>query len=184
MLEKTPKNSLRIPFIDAIWPDALFVYLYRNPRATMASMMRAWQSGKFKTYSNLPGWTGLPWSLVLVPGWRDLNGADLPQIVARQWAEASAMMLDELSALSKDRVRAVDYDDLVAAPQRTMKSLAATLGLNWDRELPAQLPNSRMTLTAPDPEKWREMEQDIESVWPAVAHVAHRARTCLERWRR
>ena len=44
MLEKTPKNSLRIPFLDAIWPDGLFVYLFRDPRQTLASMIRAWQS--------------------------------------------------------------------------------------------------------------------------------------------
>jgi len=56
MLEKTPKNSLRVPFLDAIWRDGLFVYLYRDPHQALASMMRAWESGKFKTYSNLPGW--------------------------------------------------------------------------------------------------------------------------------
>lgn len=40
-LEKTPKNSLRVPFFDAAWPDAIFVYLYRDARQTLSSMIEA-----------------------------------------------------------------------------------------------------------------------------------------------
>lgn len=85
LLEKTPKNTLRVGFMRAVFPDARFVYLYREPRAVLASMIEAWQSCRFGTYPNLPGWTGLPWSLLLVPGWRDLVGRPLEEIVARQW---------------------------------------------------------------------------------------------------
>jgi hypothetical protein len=184
MLEKTPKNSLRVPFLDAIWPDGLFVYLYREPRKTLASMMRAWQSGRFKTYSNLPGWTGLPWSLVLVPGWREWNGAPLPQIVAHQWVAASTILLDDLAALDPGRVVSIDYDAFLVDPQAAMESLANSLGLGWDRQLPDILPASRMTLTAPDPDKWRELEPDIEAIMPLVEPVAERAWACVERWRK
>jgi Sulfotransferase family len=31
MLEKTPKNALRVPFLDAVWPRAEFIFLYRDP---------------------------------------------------------------------------------------------------------------------------------------------------------
>ena len=182
MLEKTPKNSLRIPFLNAIWRDGHYVYLHRDPRQTLASMMRAWQSGKFKTYSMLPGWTGLPWLLVLVPGWRDLNGAPLPKIVAHQWVTASTILLDDLEALPADRLRSIDYSDFLADPQAEMETLAQSLGLGWDRKLGA-LPPSRMTLTAPQPDKWRELEAEIEEIMPIVAPVADRARRCFERWR-
>ena len=39
LLEKTPRNSLRVGFLDAVFPDALFVYLHREPGPTIASMM-------------------------------------------------------------------------------------------------------------------------------------------------
>ena len=42
MLEKTPKNSLRIPFLAAVFPEARFIYLHRDPREVLASMMEAW----------------------------------------------------------------------------------------------------------------------------------------------
>ena len=41
-LEKTPKNVLRIPFIERIFPDALYVFLWRDPRGNLASIMEAW----------------------------------------------------------------------------------------------------------------------------------------------
>jgi hypothetical protein len=179
MLEKTPKNSLRVPFLDAIWRDGLFVYLYRDPHQGLASMMRAWQSGKFKTYSQLPGWTGLPWSLVLVPGWRELIGAPLPQIVAHQWTTATNVLLDDLEQRPAGRVVGLDYDVLIADPQRAMEALAPQLDLAWDRPLTRQLPPSKMTLTAPKADKWRELESEIVSVWPIIADADLRARNFL-----
>lgn len=67
MLEKTPKNALRVPFLASAFPEAVFVYLYREPRETLGSMIDAWNSGRFRTYPNLPGWTGPAWSLLLTP---------------------------------------------------------------------------------------------------------------------
>ncbi len=54
VLEKTPKNSLRVPFLAQVFPEAHFVYLYRDARQTLSSMIEAWQSGKFRTYHGLP----------------------------------------------------------------------------------------------------------------------------------
>ena len=42
MLEKTPKNSLRVPFLARVFPEARFIYLYRDPRQVLSSMIEAW----------------------------------------------------------------------------------------------------------------------------------------------
>jgi len=39
MLEKTPANSVRLPFIAALYPDACFVHVLRDGRDTTASLM-------------------------------------------------------------------------------------------------------------------------------------------------
>ncbi|MBU6217070.1 MAG: sulfotransferase, partial [Acidobacteria bacterium] len=116
MLEKTPKNALRIPFLAAAFPDARFVYLYRDPRETISSMLDAWRSGLFVTYPDLPGWTGQPWSLLLVPGWRELIGRPLGEVVAQQWATTVDILLEDLGALPSDRWCVASYDRLVAEP--------------------------------------------------------------------
>lgn len=179
MLEKTPKNALRTPFLNAVWEDGLFVYLYRDVRATLYSMMEAWQSGGFRTYPELPTWRGLPWSLLLVPGWQRLIGMQLPEIVAHQWAITTETLLDDLEQLDSERVLAVDYTLFVASPDEQVERIAHWAGLSWDRQLGAALPLSKTTVSRPNPDKWRRIEPVIASIWPIVAKADARAKDFL-----
>jgi uncharacterized protein (TIGR03032 family) len=181
MLEKTPKNSLRVPFLAAAFPDALFVYLYRDMRDTISSMLDAWRSGKFVTYPQLPDWDGPPWSLLLTPGWRELSGKPLAEIVAAQWSAATRYLLDDLEQLPPDRWCIASYDALLENPQREMERLSRFLGIEWDRVLASPLPPSRTTLTAPDPDKWRKNAADLDVALPLVREVAQRARSLFAR---
>lgn len=176
LLEKTPKNSLRVPFLAKAFPDALFVYLYRDMRDTISSMLDAWRSGKFVTYPRLPVWDGPPWSLLLTPGWRELSGRPLAEIVAAQWSAATRYLLDDLEQLSPDRWCVAGYDALIREPQQEMERLAKFLEIEWDRELTAPLPLSKTTLTAPNEEKWRKNADDLKVALPLVEEVANRAR--------
>jgi hypothetical protein len=180
LLEKTPKNSLRVGFFDAIWPDAQFVYLYRGPRPSISSMIEAWMSGRFRTYPQLPGWNGPPWSLLLVPGWERLNGMPLPAIAAHQWAITTNVLLSALESLDPARVKVIDYDDFVADPQREIESLAHRLDLRWDKQLGRELPFSRYTVSKPREDKWRAIEKHIEAVLPIVAEADGRARNFVK----
>ena len=175
MLEKTPKNALRIPFLAAAFPEARFIYLHRDPQPTLASMMEAWSSGGFRTYPQLPGWTGLDWSLLLVPGWRDLIGAPLNRIVATQWATTTKILLDDLSALPSDRWRSIRYEAFIAAPQPEISRLCQAMDLGWDAQLGASLPMARHTVSAPNPDKWRASAAEIEAVRPVWAAEHDRA---------
>ncbi|HEX6613758.1 MAG TPA: sulfotransferase [Rhodanobacteraceae bacterium] len=175
LLEKTPKNSLRIPFLTEVFPDALFVYLYRDPREVLASMMEAWESGGFRTYPQLPGWTGLPWSLVLVPGWRELIGKPLPDIVAAQWAATTRILLDDLESLPDSRWCVARYDALLADPEAEVARVCAAIGFEWDRRLGSDLPVASHTVSAPRPEKWRARQAEVERALAQVAEVATRA---------
>ena len=168
MLEKTPKNALRVPFLAAAFPEARFVYLYRDPRPTLASMIEAWSSGGFRTYPQLPGWIGPAWSLLLVPGWRQLAGAPLNRIVAEQWAATTRILLDDLATLPKDRCLTLRYEAFIADPQNEMTRLTRALDLGWDRQLGASLPLARHTLTTPSAEKWRAHAEAIEEVLPLL----------------
>jgi hypothetical protein len=179
MLEKTPKNALRVAFFDAIWPDARFIYLYRDPHETLYSMMEAWRSGAFRTYPKLPGWPDGSWSLLLIPGWQNFKRKQLPEIVAHQWAITTEVLLDDLEKLQAERVQAVDYGRLLDSPQSEMERISAELGLGWDQQLGDTLPLSKTTVSKPDREKWRQLEHVIEGVWPIVEKADTRARRFL-----
>lgn len=176
LLEMTPKNALRVPFLAEAFPDALFVYLYRDPRETLSSMLDAWRSGHFVTYLDLPGWKAAPWSLLLVPGWRELIGKPLVQIVAHQWKTTVETLLHDLESLPADRWCVASYDRLVAEPQAHVERICNFVGIEWDRQLTVPLPDSRNTLTSPDPRKWRSNGTELGEIMPLVSDVAERAR--------
>lgn len=180
MLEKTPKNALRVPFLNALWPDSNFIYLYRDVRETLYSMMEAWHSGGFRTYPALPGWPGGSWSMLLVPGWQRLNGLNLAQIVAHQWSITTETLLDDLEKIDPSRVQVIEYGALLASPQTEAQRLANWVGLKWDRPLGQTLPLSKTTVSRPDKDKWRRLESAIQSVLPIVEAAEKRARAFLE----
>jgi hypothetical protein len=177
LLEKTPKNALRVPFLLEVFPDAQFVFLHREPRANLSSMMEAWRAHGWVTYRHLPGWEG-PWSLLLPPGYEGLRDRPLEEIVAFQWRAANETMLDDLAPLARERWCALRYEDLVRDPRAEIARLLEFAGLAMDQRLSDHLsrplPPSRHTQTAPDPEKWRQNAAEIERVLPALAAVCAR----------
>jgi uncharacterized protein (TIGR03032 family) len=175
MLEKTPKNALRVPFLAAAFPDALFVYLYRDPRETVSSMFDAWRSGKFRTYPTLPGWKGSDWSLLLVPGWRELSGKPLAQVVTQQWATTTEVLLDDLEALDPDRWCVASYDRLVSDAEEEIARICEFCDIEWDVDLNDPLPLSRHTLDSPHPDKWQRNAAELDPYWEPVRTVARRA---------
>jgi hypothetical protein len=174
MLEKTPKNSLRVPFLARVFPQARFIYLYRDPRQVLSSMIEAWTSGRFRTYPQLPGWTGAAWSLLLVPGWRELIGRPLHEVVAAQWNAATRLLIDDLEALPAQRCTIVRYDALVAAPTEEIRRLHDAVGLEMDAS-EVSLRLSKYTVSPPDAEKWRRHAAEIEAVLPSLAEQSARA---------
>lgn len=171
LLEKTPKNALRIPFLDRVFPDARYIWLYRDPRENLSSMLEAWRSSDFVTYRDLPGWAG-NWSLLLPPGFQRLAGRPLEEVVAFQWQSANRYILDDLAAISPARWTALSYAELLADTPATVKRLCEFADVVYDQGLDdycrKSLPLSRYTRTAPRSGKWRANQGLIERVMPGL----------------
>lgn len=177
LLEKTPKNALRVPFLLEIFPEAQFIFLHRDPRANLSSMMQAWRAKGWVTYRGLPGWPG-PWSLLLPPGYERLQGKPLEDVVAFQWRIANETILDDLESVPRERWTSVRYEDLVANPGTEIAKLLAFIGVETDARLEEYLgrplPLSRYTQSAPDPAKWKQNEKEIARVMPQLEAIAKR----------
>jgi len=178
-LEKTPKNALRIPFLDAAFPDAQFIFLWREPRSNIASIIEAWKAGRWVTYRGLDERPD-PWSLLLPPDWRAMRDASLPEIAAFQWESANRFALDDLESVDRDRWTTVTYEGLVANPRAVIERLTKFLGLSLDagleQRLAVPLPPSRQTHTPPDAQKWRLHEAAIEPLLPPLTPMVTRLR--------
>jgi len=177
LLEKTPKNALRIPFFNRLFPDALFVFLWRDPRENLSSIIEAWRSGRWKTYNGLDGFDG-PWSLLLPPQWRAMNGRPLEEIAAFQWSTANSIALDDLAQLAPGRWMSLNHTQFVADPAAQVERICRFIGIEMDARLQSSvsqpLPLSRFTQTPPEPNKWRRNAALIEPVLPEVEAVWRR----------
>ena len=177
LLEKTPKNALRVPFLLEVFPDAQFIFLHREPRANLSSMMQAWRAKGWVTYRQLPGWPG-PWSLLLPPGYERLQGRPLEEIVAFQWRVANETILDDLADLPRERWTSLRYESLVSDPRAEIEKLLGFAGLAMDPRLEdylsKPLPLSKYTQTKPEPDKWKQNAAEIERVMPQLEAVAGR----------
>lgn len=178
LLEKTPRNAINIPFLLRVFPRARFVFLHREPRQNIGSIIDAWtaglETGRFVTFRDLPGWDRAGWCFLLPPGWRDMAGKSLADIAAFQWSSGNRIVLDELDKLDVQRWTAVSYEQLLRDPAATLDRLAGFAGVEApSSDVSAEaLPLSRTTLSPPHPDKWKRHEAEIEGVreiWEPVA---------------
>ncbi len=177
-IEKTPKNALRVPFMEKVFPNALYIFLFRDVRANISSIMEAWRARRWVTYPQLRGWQGSPWSLLLPPGWQELNGRSLEEIAAFQWHSANRIVLEDLQKIPSRRWTTVNYQSLLDEPETTIERLCEFSGLAMDDRLRTRLKNplplSRYTHTQPAADKWRKNEREIESVLDSLRDIEAR----------
>jgi hypothetical protein len=177
-LEKTPKNSLRIPFIVKVFPDARFIFLFRDAKQNISSLLDSWRTRSWVTYPRLPGWPAdKPWSHLLIPGWQDLINRSLAEIATQQWLVTNQIILDDLRDLPHERWCAIEYDSLLANTRSEVQRLClfsqVIFGPRMHEVASKPLKLSKYTLTAPSPDKWKknatELEPVIQSTGPLMA---------------
>lgn len=186
-VDKTPESCLRVPYLDALFPDARFVFLRRRAADTVSSLMEGWRARPRFVKYRLPGkLTGLgelsgnSWSFVLVPGWRDLRSASLEEICARQYVACNEAVLDARTAMAPSRWIDVSYEDLVRSPVEELERIYGDLGLRFTDEARQHSEGlARVTtstaLTTPRADKWREQNPDaVARIRPLVADVERR----------
>jgi uncharacterized protein (TIGR03032 family) len=179
-LDGAPRGALRVPFLDAVCPDATFVYLLREPAECLAEMLAGWRSGRLVTYPELPDWPGPPWSYLLVPGWRELGGRELAEIVGEQWSRTAEILLDDLEGLAPERWCAVDHATLLKDPRAELERLCGFLGLEADEKVSAPM---RLLRDAREVAKRSRAEapDELAALLPRTEELAGRAREWLAR---
>jgi uncharacterized protein (TIGR03032 family) len=179
-VDAAPRNALRVPFLRAIAPDATFVFLHREPRHSLPAMLRAWRSGRWVTYPVLPDWPGPPWSLPLVPGWRELAGKELPEIVTEQWMRTARTVLDDLEALPPGSWCVSDFSTLENDPGKEVERICRFVGLELDEEVSRPLRGLRDELAAANrPKASASADGAFADLLPRTEGLAARSRELL-----
>jgi LPS sulfotransferase NodH len=174
LIDKTPRNALRVPFVDAIFPDGRFVFLMRDGRDNVNSLINAWRTPRYRTYL-LPEPHGMPradprwWKFVLYPGWKTDTHGPLERVCARQWVASNEFALDAFEGLDPTRRIDVRYEDLVADPTNSIRSVCERAEIPIDERLLDQAKALNRTpinvVTPPEAGKWkRENPQEIAAI--------------------
>lgn len=116
LVEKCPRNALRVPFLREVFPEAKMIHIIRDGRDVACSLM--------------PGIGGEKWSHLKPPGWRDI--ARQYQGVTRcamAWRAVLEVAMEDLADVPHLQVR---YEDLVREPVMTAKKILNFLALDED----------------------------------------------------
>ena len=186
-VDKTPENCLRISYLDALFPDARFVFLRRRAADNVSSLIEGWRARprfvKYRLPEPLHGIAPLDgerWSFVLVPGWRELRDAPLEQVCARQYVTCNEAVLDARAAHDADRWVDVAYEDLVAAPVDEVRRVFGAVGVAVTPAVEAFAASldrrpAATAVTPPRRDKWRDQNAAaVERILPLVEETERR----------
>ena len=126
LVEKNPKHVIRIPFLDALFPQSRFLHIIRDGRDTVASLM----------FRN----RGPDWGHLKIPQWEKLltQYPDAHHIrCAHQWSYAVSTARQDAARLPSTRYLEVRYEALVRTPESELARLVDFLELTPDPEVNA-----------------------------------------------
>jgi hypothetical protein len=180
-IDKTIKHCFEVPAMRRVFPTARFVYLKRDPRAAIASMLDGYPRAiRQPVYPELA--TVRPdiadFMYPLPPGWAERMPAGRAAAHAWAWCEHAEAVMAARRGDDAARWHELRYEELVADPEGCLRRVAAFAELAWDggvdRHL-AALPLSRTTQLAPSADKWRERHgATIERLMPVIAPTMRR----------
>jgi hypothetical protein len=158
LVEKTVGNCLRVPFVHAVFPDALFIHLIRDGRDVIESVYRQWLGptdwgylvAKAKTF---PLFEAFGYALayaknasrrllasnrhprgtwgVRYPGIdNDVVTKSLLETCAIQWVRSVEKAQEDLNRLPAHRVLTIRYEDLAQNPEAYLNRIAQFAGLD------------------------------------------------------
>jgi hypothetical protein len=161
IVEKTCANSLRVPFLNEIFPDARYIFIFRNGYDVTSSALIRWRSSiepeylyqklKFVPVTDIPYYavkfiknrlhqfnskekTQKQWGPVYDGMMRDLQEIPIEQVVARQWARSFEKAYQDLSSLGNEKYISLAYEDFVGDPLTILKKIKEWNSFGWSEE--------------------------------------------------
>lgn len=184
LIDKTPRNSLRVPFIRALFPDAFFVFLKRDGRDNVNSLINAWRTPRYRTYllpepHAIPGVDPHWWKFILYPGWQADRSGPLELVCAKQWVASNESASGAATNIDGSRWIEVRYEDFVDRPESEAARILAALGLPIEDDVLQRARRAHSTpinvVTTPEQGKWRrENPDEIASVMSLIEPTMRR----------
>ncbi len=169
-IEKTIANCFHLDFIEKIFPDCYYIWLIRDPRAVLSSMLVGWRGSKraaiYKYINPLKDQFNLElFPYPLPPNWpQNMRGkveAEAFVWALLQYFEYPKNFFEQIESSRKILIR---YEEVIDNPKKIIKTISSKFGLilnkNFEKSMNF-LPLSRTTVTKPQPDKWKKLHGHI-----------------------
>lgn len=157
VVEKTCANSLRLPFVDSVLPNAKYIFIYRDGIDVTGSAKKCWaakldisyiyEKVKFVPKVDLPYYAlryfwarifrlfssekRLPfWGPTLVDMQFLLQNYSLNEVCALQWQRCVEKSEQAFASMPSDKVVRVRYEDFVREPVGELSRIVKFIGLD------------------------------------------------------
>ncbi len=185
VMEKTPSNLLRLPYMHAIFPESKYVYVVRHPFAYLSSAEFRWRQAvhlrrvierfleapktQLHHYAGRLFWDHfrkkvLKTKHVSVWGVRypgvmdDIKVMSTEEVIARQWARCCDQIEQDIDAIGRDRVHCIRYEDLVANSLEVFTGVLAHFGYEMTDEIETAL-HEQIDPSRGD--KWHRLDPNV-----------------------
>lgn len=185
IVDKNNQNGLSIPYLHALFPDAHFVFIKRNPGDNIESLITGWgKASEFGTWSaDLPVKVDIDsgayqnWCFFLAQGWRDYCRSSIEKVCAFQYESINRAILNARDHIPAQQWHEVSYEALLASPVDEFRRLFTACGLQFDARLEQHctkvLENPYNTFSEIGVDKWRggENKNRVERVLNSLGTV-------------
>ena len=161
VVEKTCANSLRVPFVEKIVPDAKYIFIYRNGIDATGSANKRWKAKldipyiikkiRFVPKTDLPYYAlryfwARTYRLIsrekrlafwgpALDGMQDiLNNHSLNEVCLLQWKHCVEQSLKAFEGMSSDKLIKVCYEDFVTNPNKELHQILEFIGKTSSKE--------------------------------------------------
>lgn len=159
VMEKTCANSLRVDFVDSIFPDAKYIFLIRDGRDVVSSAIKRWtapldipyllRKARYVPVSDLPYYVVKYFYIRLQrlyskekrlsswgPKYTDMaeivKNKSLPEVCAIQWAQCVKRAENSFLTIEPERVFRLRYEDFVSDPLQQLINIADFLNIKFE----------------------------------------------------
>ena len=143
LLEKLPINSFRLEFIHHIFPDALFIHIFRNGLEVASSIEKESQKGKWF------GTNSYKWNQLVDYARCEPETSELPELCKSyrdmgllEWRLSTEAVVAFLRRLPDTRFAELNYDEFVAGPVEAVLQLQDFIGVDRDPAVAAYVSNT------------------------------------------
>jgi hypothetical protein len=118
-LNKKPGNVLKIRWLAAGLPNALFIHCLRDGRAVANSILRECKKADIR------------WSYLGREQWPELADMDYASYSGALWSRLALTGAAAVAHVEPGRVHTVRYEDFISDPLGTLAQTAAFCGIGW-----------------------------------------------------